>query len=651
MRTGFLLAILSLTAVSTLAATPSEVGGTPDVRAEQARGHWAFQPLGETAAPEVRNANWPQTPIDHFVLSRLEGAGIAPQGRVEPRQLIRRVTFDLTGLPPTPDEVREFCAAADRDWNGAFAALVDRLLDSPHYGERWGRHWLDVARYADSDGQESDRDRPTAYHYRDFVIRAFNDDMPFDQFVRWQLAGDELEPKSPEAVAATGFLCAGTYAELPDNLLEDERLRSRYNEFDDMLSTIGTGFLGLTLGCARCHDHKYDAIGARDYYRLLCALHSGERAEVPLGDSGEKVLGYHDIGPEPKPTWLFRRADFYDHELPVELGFVSILTNGKSPEEYWREARDQSPAQNSTNQRRALADWMTDVEHGAGALAARVIVNRLWQHHFGEGIVRSVGDFGVRADPPTHPELLEWLAHDLVANGWRLKRLQRMMVTSSVYQQASTMPPDSPDPENRLLARMPLVRLEGEILRDTMLAVSGTLNRTQFGPAVKAPITSQAMLARNVKDPYPNDIEDGPDVRRRSVYLFHKRVVPSPLLAAFDKPDAQQSCGRRDRTTVAPQALAILNGQFVRTVSSDFADRLASEGGAELADRIDLAFQLALSRSPSHEELAAACEFVEKQSQERRGRDADAPDDTIRRQALADFCQVVFGLNEFIYVD
>jgi hypothetical protein len=623
----------------------------PDPRWEQAKAHWAFQPLRQVKLPSVQDATWTRTPIDYFILARLEAAGIEPQEPADPRQLIRRVSFDLIGLPPTPDDVRRFGRAADRDWQRAITDLVDQLLASPNYGERWARHWLDVARYADSDGQESDRDRNLAYHYRDFVIRAFNDDMPFDQFVRWQLAGDEYEPDNPQAVAATGFLAAGPIAELPDNLMEDERLRNLYNELDDIVSTVGTGFLALTLGCARCHDHKYDAIPARDYYRLLSAFHSGERGEVTLGTNGEKAFAYHDFGSEPKTTWLFQRADFYDRDQPVTLGFVSLLTPAKTADEYWRDAREQSPAKESTNQRRALADWITDVDEGAGALLARVIVNRLWQHHFGHGLVRTVGDFGVRAEPPTHPELLEWLAHDLVENDWNIKRLQRMMLLSAVYLQSSGHSGDTSDPENRLLGRMPLQRLEAEVLRDSLLVVSGTLNRTAFGPAVRVPIAPEAMLARNLKDSYPNDIADGPNVWRRSVYLFHKRVVPNPLLQAFDKPDAQQSCNRRDRTTVAPQALALLNDPFVRARSFDFADRLLKADAADPKRWIDLAFQLALSRSPSSGERNAAIEFIATQFQQRRIRDPQPSDDVIRRQALADFCQVVFGMNEFVYVD
>lgn len=629
-----------------------------DPREEKARTHWAFKRLQEVAVPAVKNAVSPQhaatsepqgasrgcqTPIDNFIFAKLEEAKLAPQQPAAPRELIRRINFDLIGLPPTPEEVDAFCAAVEKDVTVAINELVDRLLASPHYGERWGRHWLDVARYADSDGQESDRDRPTAYHYRDFVIRSLNNDMPYDQFIRWQLAGDEYEPASPEAVAATGFLAAGPFAALPDRLMEDERLRNRYNELDDMLSTIGTGFLGLTLGCVRCHDHKYDAIPARDYYSLMSAFHGGERAEVPLGNTTEKVLSYRDLGPEPGPTWLFQRGNYYDRDQPVSLGFVSVLTSGKSPSDYLLTARELSPSKQTTNQRRAMAEWMTDTEHGAGALLARVIVNRIWQHHFGHGIVRTPGDFGVRSEAPSHPELLEWLTHDFVQHGWQIKRLHRLILQSAVYQQSShvsdlnaaTSP--HPDSDNRLLWKFPLQRIEGEILRDSMLAVSGTLNTKSYGPAVKPPIAGEAIVARNLKDGYPDKIEDSPEIRRRSIYLFHKRVVPYPLLQAFDKPDAQQTCSRRDHTTVAPQALALLNDPFVRTVSSEFADRLTKQHPDDLKSQLRLAYRLALSREPEDDELSAADEFVVGQSNSLK--------------ALTDFCQTLFALNEFLYVD
>jgi hypothetical protein len=599
----------------------------------------------------VQNAGRVRTPIDRFILEKLHAAGLQPATPAHDRELVRRMYFDVVGLPATPEDIQEFGAAARDDRQSAIEVLVDRLLGSPHYGERWGRHWLDVARYADSDGQESDADRPGAYHYRDFVIRALNDDLPYDQFVRWQLAGDEYEPQNPLAVAATGFLAAGTHAELGDNLMADEKLRERYNELDDVLSTIGTGLLGLTLGCARCHDHKYDAIPTRDYYRMMSAFHGGNRAEATLA-STEKALVWRDVGPDPRPTWLFRRADYYDREHPVGLGFVSILTRDQTPENYWNRARANRATNASTYQRRALAEWMTDLEQGAGALVARVIVNRVWQHHFGKALVATVGDFGVRSESPTHPELLEWLAHDFVQHGWRLKRLHRLILTSAVYQQASTgVAVAAIDPDNRLLWKMNPQRLEGEILRDSMLAVSGTLNRDTFGPAFKPPIAAEAMLARNLKDPYPAKVEDSPAVRRRSVYMFHKRVVPYPLLQAFDKPDAQQSCGRRDSTTVAPQGLALLNDEFVRTLSLDFADRLLKEAGSERAHWIDRGFQLVLGRSPRETEQSAALAFLEVQIKERQNRDQQVPAEEVRRRALADLCQALFSLNEFLYID
>lgn len=631
-----------------------------DPRLEQARKHWAFQPLQKPAIPGVRDEAWPRTPIDRFVLASLEKSNLKSIGMASPETLVRRAYFDLTGLPPTPDEVHAYCAEAERDPQGAWMSLVDRLLESVQFGERWGRHWLDVARYADSDGQETDRDRPLAYLYRDFVIRAINDDMPFDQFVRWQLAGNEYEPTNPAAVAATGFLAAGPFAGLGDNLLEDERLRNRYNELDDIVATIGTGMLGLTLGCVRCHDHKYDAIPARDYYGLLAAMQSGDRGEAMVGPANVKVYAYRDAGPTPRPSWLFRRGDFYDREQPIQLGFISILTRDKSPADYWSQARTDSSVNASTQQRRALAEWMTDVNQGAGVLVARVIVNRMWQHHFGEALVRTVGDFGVRSEAPTHPELLEWLVRDLVDHGWKLKRLHRLMMASAVYQQASTgsvsVAKDPAtgaaiDPDNHLLWKMRPQRLEAEILRDAMLAVSGTLNPQMYGPGFKPQISSEAIVARNTKDPYPTNVADSAAVRRRSVYMFHKRVVPYPLLQAFDKPDAQQSCNRRDPTTVAPQALALLNDQFVRTVALNFADRLINDGGAEPQQWVERGYELTLGRLPRDTERTASVQFLQTQIEQRTARAPQTDAGEIRRRALADLCQAWFSLNEFIYID
>jgi mono/diheme cytochrome c family protein len=740
---------------------PANLARTELVVTDEDRQHWAFKPFQKIEVPFADRA---RASIDRFLLHALAAKKLTPARPADPRVLIRRVAFDITGLPPTPNEVEAFVRAKDSD--AAYEALVDRLLASRHYGERWGRHWLDVARYADSDGYESDADRPNAYHYRDFVIKALNDDMPFDEFVRRQLAGDEIAPDDPQAVAATGFLAAGPSETLPDNLLEEERQRSRYNDLDDIVSTTGAALLGLTVGCARCHDHKFDPIPTRDYYRLLAGLHSGDRADVPLGaraeiertsraraewdkqrraaegdfkqwldgqrtaleprlraakidrlpisdaekallkgspDSaeakqlrkkhekalaitndevrnaaddasrrrGEELAGrlaalkkeepkalphafaFKDMGPKPAASWLFRRGDFHDRAIPVELGFLTVLTRGKPAADYWNEARAGANRTDTTHQRRALAAWVTDADRGAGPLLARVIVNRLWQHHFGEGLVRTPNDFGARGDRPTHPELLEWLAADLVAHGWKLKRVHRMILLSAAYRQGDAFDPEKAkaDPDNRLLWRMRPRRLEGEVLRDALLAVAGTLNTEMYGPAFKAPIPADAMVARNIKTPYPTDIPDSSAVRRRSVYLFHKRVIPYPLLQAFDAPDAQQCTGRRANTTVVPQALALLNDPFVRARAADFAARLLKESADDPASCVENAYRLAFSRTPTEAEKTAGVEFLAAQERERSSRQPEAAPAEIRRATLNDYCQVLFGLNEFIYVD
>jgi hypothetical protein len=739
------------------------VGGRRElVVTHEDRRHWSYRPLGASRVPVAQDAGWCRTPVDRFILAALEVRGLRPNAPADRRTLIRRLSFDLLGLPPAPEEVEAFIADPRA---AAYEELVERLLASPHYGERWGRHWLDVARYADSDGLESDADRPNAYPYRDFVIRAFNDDLPYSTFVRWQLAGDEYEPDDPQALAATGFL-TGAPTEVLTVPMEEEKLRFRFNELDDMAVTTVSAFLGLTLGCARCHDHKFDAIPTRDYYRLQCAFTTTARANVllatravaaayrqreakwqerhqaaqirltdwlnrqkkqyapslrgakidalaiseaekkllkeqPTSAAGQALAKRHeralrfsdadfrrafaddqrrewdrlaseldavqrirprcpptalaivDTKSEPEPTWLLERGDFYAKKERLQVGFLTVLTGARMPEDYWAAARRHAPPNQGTAQRRALANWITDVEQGAGPLLARVIVNRVWQHHFGEGLVRTVSDFGVRGERPTHPELLEWLAREFVAGGWRLKALHRLILTSAVYRQATTFDParHAVDPDNRLWWRRRPQRLEAEVLRDAVLAVSGTLNPEPFGPAFKPPIPPEAMLARNTKDPYPKDAVDSLATRRRSVYLFHKRVVQHPLLQAFDGPDAAVSCGRRNTTTVAPQALALLNDTFFRERAADLGRRLLAERGSQAAGWIDRAFRLALSRPPDGAERAACVQFLERQVERRRAREPSAAPEAIRLGAVTDFCQTLFGLNEFIYVD
>lgn len=748
------------------AALTSAVARSEMVVTDDDRKHWSYLPLQHPGLPAVNNIVSIRTPVDRFILARLAEAKLSLSPSADARKLVRRIYFDLIGLPPTLDQAAAFLREYANNPRAAVESLVDQLLASPHYGERWARHWLDVVRYADSDGQESDADRPTAHHYRDFVIRSLNGDLPFDTFVRWQLAGDELDPDNAQAVAATGFIAAGTHAVLPDNLMEEERIRTRFNELDDMVATTGSAMLGLTLGCARCHDHKYDPVPRRDYYRLLSAFNGGDRAELPLApldevrlhraavatwkgefdevkrqlddwlkkarkpheaaarrakiealkisedekgllkydpdtsdakalakkfskelkvedkdyrplfsdeeraewDTLEKALqavearklkplptalGFADFGAKPRETFLLARGDFRAKSEPVELGFLSALTRGKTPSEYWTAARAESRRPDSTQQRRAMAEWMTDIDHGAGALAARVIVNRVWQHHFGEGLVRTVNDFGARCDPPTHPELLEWLTSEFVKGGWKLKPLHRLIMTSSAYLQDTAFDTVKAkvDPDNRLLWRRRPQRIESEILRDSLLAVSGTLNPQMFGPSVKTPIPPEAIQARNMTDPYPKDLRETPATLRRSVYLFHKRVVQHPLMQAFDGPDAQASCGRRENTTVAPQALALLNDRFVRARAMDFAQRVAKEAGAEPGAQVRLAWRLALGREPSTSELNSGTAFVQNQLDHRVTREREKPLSQAQSLALADFCQAVFALNEFIYVD
>jgi mono/diheme cytochrome c family protein len=727
---------------------------------DEDRQHWAFRPLAPAAPIESDHGSGA---IDRLISQAQAEQKVVSAPAATAEVLVRRIYFDLIGLPPAPEQAERFAAEYARDPAPAVRRLVDELLASPRYGERWGRHWLDVARYADSNGQEGDQDRPFAYRYRDFVIQAFNGDLPFNEFVRWQLAGDELQSDNPEAAAATGFFTAGSSTIL-DVPMEEEKIRNHYNELDDMLSTLGQAFLGLTVGCARCHDHKFDAIPTRDYYRLIAILNSGDRQDVLLGTRAEvreyqvqyaawnqrrdlveqelkswlreqrkslepelrrqrietlplsdeeksaareqpeqglgkdlakrfarelkirdedlakafsaadrerwetlqkrladlraaeppsppKALGFRDFDDQPRPQWLFERGDFYDRDEPVTLGFLTVLCRDVAPEDYWANARRDPLLAESTQQRRALADWITDLEHGAGALLARVIVNRVWQHHFGAGLVRTPNDFGVQGDRPAPAPLLEWLARDFVDNGWQIKRLHRQILLTSAYARGAQSIPVSAasDPENRTLWRHPPRRLEAEILRDAMLSASGQLNLKAFGPGFKPPVPAEAQVARNLKTPYIPLAAGDPEVRRRSVYMFHKRIVADPLLQAFDRPDASQSCGRRDETTVAPQALALLNDGVVRSYAESFARRLLELPGDDTS-RITAAYRLALSRSPQAFDLAAGERFLQQQIR-RRVRDANENNDQAERQAWTDYCQMLFCLNEFLYVD
>jgi mono/diheme cytochrome c family protein len=893
---------------------------------DEERNFWSFRPLLPQVPPEA-NHPWIKTPIDQFVLEKLNSKGIKPNPMTDRRHLIRRAYFDLTGIPPSPDEVEAFVKSTDSD---AYSKLIDKLLQSPQYGERWARHWMDLARFGESHGYEQDTDRLTAYHYRDFLIKALNADIPYDRFVRWQIAGDELEPENPLALMATGFLGAGVF---PTQLTEKEFESSRYDELDDIVSTLGTTVLGLSIGCARCHAHKFDPIPALDYYRMAAnftttirseveldlepeinqqrqaeyerqlakateSLQAYEATELPsvsnellnrfksdssaidawddfksaditspkkkftlqsdrswlvtdvadtkdtvtfvgvpgsspiqslrlealrdkklpkggagrakdghlfigelkvriigndkklrkispianglvsnetatandliqrlsdndratgwevvakdmasdqslvlhftkplelgegeklqveivpgtaedtgsvgrfristtnrsnllpvIGSSGlnvdirkalaqltekfdrgskefkvakdwiaERIPQYRQlierlqkldekktgiiltkvqINTEGMPrmphladgrgfphfypdTYFLNRGDVSQKRDKVDAGFLRVLMRNDRQQKDWEIAKPEGWDRTSYR-RTSLANWLTDPQDGAGHLAARVIVNRLWQHHFGVGIVPTASDFGKQGDQPTHAELLDWLAVDLIQNGWKLKRMHRLMMTSSVYMQSSDVSGTKngegrlkADRENQLFWRFNPRRLEAEAIRDSLLAVSGQLDTTMFGPGTL-----------------------DPNMKRRSIYFQIKRSQLIPMMVLFDWPEHQVSIGTRSRTTIAPQALAFMNSPQCRVYAQALADRVRSDS-AEAS--IHNTYRQVLGRKPKDTELKLALAFLEKQASEYAANQLEKG----RERALVDLCQTVLSMNEFVYVE
>jgi hypothetical protein len=928
--------------IQTGAADPRHarpVASAAPMDVESRREFWSFQPLTKSRPPVVTDSSqWVRSDIDRYVLARLESSELRPNPVASARVLIRRAWFDLLGIPPTPDEMRHWTAKLEESGISpeAWGMLIDHLLDSPNYGERQARHWMDVARFAESHGYEQDYDRPNAYHYRDFLIRAFNSDLPYDQFVQWQLAGDELRPDEPLAWMATGFLCAGAF---PTQLTEAEFESARYDELDDMVATTGVAFLGLSVGCARCHDHKFDPIPTLDYYRMAATFTTAIRCEKQLdvepdenfkrreayavklaeleaesqdyardelpnrlvtwlksdnggdeftggwtavtgkvtsknadnyqlqadssylsvgqvpdqdeivltatvektrvhavrlealthdslphkgpgrADNGNFALGnfritikrddaasprfvaarathqqdsgalsvassidddpvsgwavdgqighdqaavfqleqpllidgpteiaftlnFHhpnskhsigrfrisvspdanavpvvgDAGPPPEvadalarlrkestivtpqqfsestelarawqmaldwfqtqdpgyrqrvaaindakqagtgeqlatamvtseglpilshhandrgfphfypDTYLLRRGDVKLKAEKVDAGFLQVLTSPGSDPLRWKTPLE-APNPRLSYRRSAFARWLTDTEHGAGHLAARVMVNRLWQHHFGRGLVATPNDFGSAGEPPSHPELLDHLANELIAGGWHLKRVHKLIMTSAVYMQSSDLALDDPrqeiDRENQMLWRRTPRRLEAEAIRDALLVASGQLDKTMYGPGSM-----------------------DPGMRRRSVYFFVKRSQLIPMMMLFDWPEHLVSIGRRPETTIAPQALAFMNNPQGR----EYAVALANHAGSEstsLEQAVGHAYWAALSRGPSKRELKLALEFLKQQTALRKtAGEADA-----ELLAMADLCQTIVSMNEFVYVE
>ena len=599
--------------------------GLPDKPAgAEERTYWAFRQLQQDAPPLVENGEWAQTGIDRFVLARARARGISPNGPVDRRKLIRRAYFDLIGLAPTRQEVETFIADESPD---AYEKILTRLLASPHYGERWGRHWLDVARFGESHGYESDNERPSAWTYRDAVIRAFNADLPFDTFIRHSIAGDVLKGDDPLAVALTGFITSGSTVTNVDGA---DREKAKYDKLDDIVSSTGSAFLALTIGCARCHDHKYDPIAQRDYYRLVGFFLPGSARDrqIAIGRSGSKVKGLAWNGGNKKNNPLLERGDTEQKSGDVGLGVLAALSPDDGDVARWIEASEKK----SGDGRPGLAQWLTNVDDGAGALAARVIVNRLWQHHFGVGLVKTSDNFGRVGDKPTHPELLDWLAGELIRAGWRLKPIHRLIMTSAVYTQDTAWDKKRHDidPGNKLLWRRQPRRLQAEILRDSIMNTAGSLNRQLFGPSIK-PWVSKDAIKTGSTNKWPTNVKDGPKTWRRSIYVFMRRSMRVPFFETFDVPDAMSSRGVREKTTVATQALLLMNNEFVRKQAELFARHLE---GKEPRNAVEDAYWLALSRQPTEEEIKLSLELINSEG-----------------QSLANFCHILFTLNEFIYVD
>ncbi len=590
-------------------------------------GDWAFRPLAPTKPPVLDGDSWSKTGIDRFVLARLRIRGLVPNKPVARRTLIRRACFDLIGLAPTRREVETFISDESPD---AYGKLLSQLLASPHYGERWGRHWLDVARFGESHGYESDNERPSAWTYRDAVIRALNADLPFSDFIRWQIAGDVLRGDDPLAVALTGFITSGSTVTNVDGV---DREKAKYDKMDDIVSATGSAFLALTVGCARCHDHKYDPIAQRDYYRLVGFFLPGSARDrqIAIGRSGSRVKGLAWNGGNKTKNPLLERGDTEKKSADVGLGVLAALSPDDGDVTRWIESSEKK----SGDGRPGLAQWLTNVDDGAGALAARVIVNRLWQHHFGVGLVRTSNNFGRVGDKPSHPELLDWLAGELIRTGWRLKPIHHLIMTSAVYMQNTTWDRERHDidPDNKLIWRRQPQRLQAEILRDSIMNTAGTLNRELFGPSVKPWVSNDAIKTGSTNK-WPTNVKDGPGTWRRSIYVFMRRSMRVPFFETFDVPDAMQSRGVREQTTIATQALLLLNNEFVRAQAKQFAARLERLEVKERRSIIEHAYWLALSRAPTQRELDLSLGLLGSEG-----------------QSVENFCHILFALNEFIYVD
>jgi hypothetical protein len=672
--------------VKWIAAGVPEVHMKPDVATtepdllvtDKDRDFWAFRPLpvGRIGNPsyELRNAARVRNPIDSFILSKLEARGLSLAPEADALTLMRRAYFDLTGLPPTPEEIEAYRKQLAAKPQAAFEALIDKLLASPRYGERWGRYWLDLAGYADSEGKrEQDLPRPHAWRYRDYVIRAFNADKPYDRFLLEQIAGDELADyeKAPEItpeiydnLVATGFLRMApdaTWANITGYVPD------RLDVVADEIDVLGSAVMGLSIKCARCHNHKFDPIPQRDYARLIdvfkgaydeydwlkpevkpgigpvstdifAARHlpfvtTAERKawEANKGKQAEpRIQALWDRG-EPSPTYLYQRGDWQSPGKLVGPGVPSVLTDGKTP----FEVKPPWPDGKKTGRRLTFAKWLTQPDH---PLTARVLVNRIWKHHFGTGIVKTLGNFGKAGTPPSHPELLDWLAVEFVKNGWSFKKLHKLMMTSATFRQTSNAKSEA------LFASMPLNRLDAEALYDTMLFVAGKLDETPFGPGDSVQGRADGLIT-------PNGSVKG---WRRLIYVKQTRKQIATHLENFDYPQMNPNCLERRDSTVAPQALHLLNNGMVQQLAEHSAQRVKREVGDDRAKQIERVHLIALSRSPNDEEKKVGIEAISSLTEkwEQHLVKIGKPDkDAAGLKALTSYCHAIVNSAGFMYVD
>jgi hypothetical protein len=682
---------------------------------------WLLHKPAAPPVPAVKDTGWVRNPIDAFVLAKLEAKGLKPAPPASKRAWLRRVYFDLIGLPPTPEDIDAFQSDPSPD---AYEKVVDKLLADPRYGERWGRHWLDLARFAESDGFAIDGERPTAWRYRDYVIRAFNQDKRYDTFIKEQLAGDEMQGggNRSEGLVALGFLRMGTW-EADANF----KTQLRQDVLNELTGTVGQVFLGFTVGCARCHDHKYDPIPQRDFYRLQAffapmrvedrpdpftaaenpkLMKSMQRKYEDESEEASEALKKIEDGLKAKFIGAGRlKGDDASKNLSNKRGdYMKALKDTKDPiftaeeRKNWADARDlakeladsalryrpvaysvsdvtppQVPALadtyvlaggelankgekvepgflravtgdsdaaripfagGSSGRRTALADWIGSADN---PLTARVMMNRLWQHHFGEGIVRTPSDFGINGERPSHPDLLDWLATQFVETKWSLKAMHRLMLTSNAYRQSTEHPEHLKyaeiDPKNQLLWRMNWLRLEGEVIRDSLLAVTGQLQKADGGPGVFVSVPADVASGFEFFKWLPSSDKEQ---ARRTIYTFQRRSVMNPMVEVFDGANMSEVCSRRSATVVPTQAFTLLNGEFTNHQAKHFAERVIELAGTDRDKQLEKAFLLTLGRAPSaRERQNAASLFAGGTTQE----------------ALTRLGVVLFNLNEFIYLE